>query len=301
MFFNYKIKEDCQKAQDFLMANDYAQVVNKLSKELITKYIHKNTKRVLFTTSLLPPLKPGSRILEIGAVPYCFSTLFSELYSSEVTTIDLPLTLFPGEPYKMEKEEIVIPNSITDKKYKIVSWTCNAEKDTFPLADKSFDLVICTEVLEHLIYSPAHVIKESFRVLKNGGNMLVSTVNSLHFKRMADLILNENIDDNYSVLGPYGRHNKYYTRTELIHLAESHNFKVRFVTTASLRGTRNESEPVPGEKQAGSGRKEKKQFSQKLGKLARKMFLNLVKILVHLPLPGLKDKRHYNIFLLLEK
>jgi len=301
MFFNYKIKDDCKKAQDFLLVSRYDNVYNKLPEEHILKYIHKNTGRMLFTVSLLPPLKPGDKVLEIGAVPYCFSTILMESFSCEVTSIDLPQTIFPGEPYTIKKEDIEVPNSMTHKKYRITSWTCNAEKDTYPFKDNTFDVVICTEVLEHLLYSPTHVFKESRRVLKDNGLMLVSTVNSLHFKRMADIILNENIDDVYSPLGPYGRHNRNYTRKELIKLAQNADFKISFVSSATLRGTRFRQNAVANTEDKIGGKPKENKFLKKIRKLLRKTFLNLTKCIIHLPLPGMKDKRHYNIFLLLKK
>lgn len=301
MIFNYKIRSDCEKAKSFLLANNYDGVYKKLSAELIRKYIHKNFKRIIFTLELLPPLKSGVRILEIGAMPFCFSTLLMETFSCQVTTIDLPQTVFSGEPYKIEREEIEIPNSMTHKNYNITSWTCNAERDVYPFREGAFDLVICTEVLEHLIYSPSHVFKESWRVLKDGGLMLMSTVNSLHYKRMVDIILNNNIDDTYSLRGPYGRHNRNYTRTELIQLALQNDFKVKFFKSASLKGARNEVDKIALAAEIKRVGNKENRFCKKFKKNFRKIFLNLVKCIIFLPLPGMKDKRHYNLFVLLEK
>lgn len=45
---------------------------------------------------------------------------------------------------------------------------------TLPFADDSFDTVLCTEVLEHLV-EPQRAIDEIFRVLKPGGTLLLTT------------------------------------------------------------------------------------------------------------------------------
>jgi SAM-dependent methyltransferase len=56
-----------------------------------------------------------------------------------------------------------------------------ADLHALPVADASFDAVVCTEVLEH-VAEPARVLGELFRVLAPGGRVLVSVpfVNELH-------------------------------------------------------------------------------------------------------------------------
>lgn len=50
----------------------------------------------------------------------------------------------------------------------------------FGLKDNSFDIVWCSDLIEH-IYSPEFLIKEIRRVLKKGGVLLLSTPNSAYF------------------------------------------------------------------------------------------------------------------------
>lgn len=63
----------------------------------------------------------------------------------------------------------IVPNEIVD----IV---CNAEE--MPIEDGSYDLVLCTQVLEHCS-SPERIINECHRVLKDGGTLIV-TVPSIY-------------------------------------------------------------------------------------------------------------------------
>jgi len=46
--------------------------------------------------------------------------------------------------------------------------------ESMPLEDRSFDLVLCTQVLEHAD-DPAAVVRELYRVVKPGGRVLAST------------------------------------------------------------------------------------------------------------------------------
>lgn len=53
----------------------------------------------------------------------------------------------------------------------LVDFTCNAEE--MPVEDCSFDLVLCTQVLEHSV-NPQKVVDECFRVLRPGGSLIVT-------------------------------------------------------------------------------------------------------------------------------
>lgn len=52
--------------------------------------------------------------------------------------------------------------------------------ENIPYEDRSFDMVICNNVLEHL-GNPADVLKEVNRVLKKGGLFLAKTSNKFHY------------------------------------------------------------------------------------------------------------------------
>ena len=49
-----------------------------------------------------------------------------------------------------------------------------ASAESLPIADKSFDMVLLSEVLEHLQF-PEQCLEEAFRVLKDGGDLVVAT------------------------------------------------------------------------------------------------------------------------------
>jgi methionine biosynthesis protein MetW len=59
--------------------------------------------------------------------------------------------------------------------------------EPLPFADASFDVVICLEVLEHLV-DPAAVVHEINRVLKPGGLALLSVPNTAFWTTRAELV-----------------------------------------------------------------------------------------------------------------
>lgn len=61
------------------------------------------------------------------------------------------------------------------------------EKLDYPFEDSSFDLILCLDILEHLI-DPWTVVKRLKRLLKPGGRMVVSLPNVRHFSVLMPLI-----------------------------------------------------------------------------------------------------------------
>lgn len=86
-----------------------------------------------------------------------------------------------------------------------------------------FDLVISTEVIEHL-FSPHHLPIFAARVLKDGGHLVVSTPYHGYLKNLALSIFNK-WDFHHSPLW-HGGHIKFWSRQTLSKLLEEHGFEV---------------------------------------------------------------------------
>jgi len=93
----------------------------------------------------------------------------------------------------------------------------NIEKNKWPFASNSFDLVLMTEIVEHLVGNPMVYLKEAKRVLKRGGKILVTTPNVIRLQNLVMLLMEKNI---YFPMGQlrqniYFRHNREYAKKEL--------------------------------------------------------------------------------------
>ena len=117
------------------------------------------------------------------------------------------------------------------------------DKTPIPYADKTFDLVILGEVIEH-IYDTDFLLQELHRVLKKGGLLLVSTPNIASFGRRASLLLGLNpiIETSPNEKDSSG-HIRYFTFDSLKALLEKNSFSeifsntdvVNFTSTGSVR------------------------------------------------------------------
>lgn len=164
------------------------------------------------------------RVLDVGCFPYHLGAAM-ELMGHEVYGISSS-----HEP-------------IHSKRIKI----CNIESDRFPFESGFFDLVIFTEVLEHLPQSPTHAIKEMARVTKKGGHILLTTPNIARSINRLKLLLGKSVtyplshllEENGKGSNIYHRHNREYTLRELETLVKHAGWKIKeasyFVSYTPLR------------------------------------------------------------------
>jgi SAM-dependent methyltransferase len=172
------------------------------------------------------------RVLEVGADPWFFTQLLVEDGLRPVST---------GKRAGVwaEDDRDGSPQRLT------IAWggrtavlehhLFNAERDPWPFGEASFDVVLCVDVLEHLVYSPAHLLYEASRVLTSNGALLLATPNGLAATRLAKLLRGRSADAPYSGYGAGGRHNRLFTAGEVAVILEHAGFDAD-VKTANLAG-----------------------------------------------------------------
>jgi len=77
---------------------------------------------------------------------------------------------------------------INHTKQAIGVYHCNIEKEKFPFEDKTFDIILMMEIIEHLGVDPINAIKESCRVLKDDGIFVITTPNILRLQNLKSII-----------------------------------------------------------------------------------------------------------------
>jgi len=183
-------------------------------------YVSDSLLRFLQTWSLVRDLK-GS-CLELGANPY-FTTQLLDDY----TELELELANYYGHSGTATETVSYIPAGEFERRE--LTRTCrmfNVEEDEFPYDDDSFDVVMFCEMLEHLLMDPCATLRQIHRVLKPGGTLVLTTPNVARLDNLMAMVHGTNIYDPYSGFGPYGRHNREYTRHEVHRLLDFLGFEV---------------------------------------------------------------------------
>ncbi len=148
----------------------------------------------------------GARVLELGAEPWLFTQLLLERGHQVVAG-----GLRPGETAPAAEVSLAWDGREATVEQRLF----DAESDVWPFADGSFELVLCMEVLEHLVSSPAHLLHEANRVLAPGGWLLLTTPNAIAATKLAALLRGRSVHHRYSGYGGYGRHNREFTPGEV--------------------------------------------------------------------------------------
>ncbi len=114
----------------------------------------------------------------------------------------------------------------------------NLEREPLPFPANSFDWVVFSEVIEHLVYSPLPVLREFYRVLRPGGNVLISTPNELYVKSRLRTLMRVLLWQSLSTrdefshqmrlegTARYTTHARTYTMRELTWLVQEAGFRI---------------------------------------------------------------------------
>jgi SAM-dependent methyltransferase len=174
-------------------------------------YLADALERFRVTMSLLPPLRDGAAVLELGANPYFLTRLLRR------RGLDVTCANWFGEHSGMSPQDsqvVTSPSTGASEEFRFDHF--NVETTRFPYADGSFDLVLCCEILEHLPNDPIHLLAEIHRVLaKPHGQLLLTTPNATRADSLVRMVEGLNIYEELSGFGTYGRHNREYTVSEL--------------------------------------------------------------------------------------
>lgn len=195
----------------------------------LTGYATADCERFLRTLDMVP--HESGKSLEIGANPY-FTTLLLRKFRPEYDHVIS--NYFNGDPGVYSQKLTFDGFDGVPESFDLQYHSLNVEQWEFPFADDELSVVLFCEVLEHMTMDPLHVIREISRVLETGGKLVLTTPNVARLENVIALLEGRNLYDPYSAYGPYGRHNREYTRDELHRLLIFCGFEAEISYTANV-------------------------------------------------------------------
>ena len=181
-------------------------------------YVHDALYRFIHSWQLV--CNESGKCLELGANPYFITYLLQEH-----TSLDLTLANYFGGEEGKGVQTLSWQNGETRKSSTFNFDHFNMEESLFPYEDATFDVVLYCEIIEHLLMNPVHTLTEIRRVLKPGGLLVVTTPNVARLGNVLAIADGRSIYDPYSGFGAYGRHNREFSMSELLHLLEFAGFE----------------------------------------------------------------------------
>ena len=110
------------------------------------------------------------------------------------------------------------------KKKGINAFVADLNKDNLQFDDNTFDTVIATEVIEHLL-NPDNLLNEAYRILKDNGIFIITTPNLASLGRRLLLLFGKNPIIEISPQEEHAvGHLRYFVKETLYRILKKHNF-----------------------------------------------------------------------------
>jgi SAM-dependent methyltransferase len=171
--------------------------------------------------------RPEMKVADIGSHGQMLPALRQVIGFTDVTTTN--------GPHAKESEGTLRLPPTKDG----VVFTCPYDlfdiEEPFPYPSECFDLVILTEVLEHITRDPMHTLSEINRITKRGGWLMLSTPNCSSLRSVLSVLRGRHpqIWSQYSTRGHRRRHSREYTPLEVGEVVQSAGYCVVELRTAN--------------------------------------------------------------------
>ena len=196
--------------------------------EASRRYLEIHSHRIARTLDLVPQPGQTSRALELGTYLYMAAALQCALGYKEVRG---------GYQGELGTQVVRTVESGTQEIFSFTVDMFNVETDMFPYSDEYFDVVLACELIEHVIWDPARMLLECYRVLASGGALVLTTPNVASLTSVHRVLAGETNPQVYSHY-PAARietpHIREYTASELEDLLTCCGFRIEYLFTEPI-------------------------------------------------------------------
>jgi len=191
----------------------YWQKRKKETKEPIRSIIPSFLRQFSQYGAIANQIPSGSKILDLGCGDGNVSQLFLE--KGKVVGIDISKEALKKAERRGIKTKLHDLNRLP-----------------LPFGDKSFDVVVLTDTLEHL-FDPLGVLKEVFRILTVGGRVIITVPNFARLGNRLRMLWGDPIDIlHWEKYGDGKEHFHWFTKGKIEHFLKLTGFKkIKFVPT----------------------------------------------------------------------
>lgn len=205
------------------------------SQKYIEEYIKPHMRRFQITLGMLQEVcAPRIRVIDVGSYGSLVPALQQILGLTHIVITTPP---HEGQP---ASEETFLADAWNGNQFRFHVDRFDLE-GSFPYRDETFDIVIFTEVLEHISLDPMHVLCEINRITKTGGWILLSTPNCASAKSVMKILRggNPNCYPVYTKQPSRDRHNREYTPSEVRQLLTASGYEITDFETLDVYDGRN--------------------------------------------------------------
>jgi 2-polyprenyl-3-methyl-5-hydroxy-6-metoxy-1,4-benzoquinol methylase len=188
----------------------------------------------LIMLSLVPKecRRPGTKVLDVGGGKGRISTLLSDL---DLECVNIDCFYLEKDTLNVKGEPLIPLLKSYSKKKGVQIIARDVYTEGIPFPDETFDLVIFSEVIEHLPNSPKPLLSDIYRVMRKNGWMILTTPNLVSFKRRISTLFGFStrspLKSFYHMVGyppgsVYRGHNREYTLAEVKYMLTQEKFTI---------------------------------------------------------------------------
>jgi hypothetical protein len=192
------------------------------SQKYIDEYLMPHMRRFHITVRMLETIAaPTMRVIDVGSYGSLVPALKGILGLMQIVITT------PRQENKSASEDTCLADARKGDQFHFRVDRFDLE-GPFPYSDESFDIVIFTEVLEHLSVDPMHTLSEINRITKTGGWILLSTPSCTSAKSIVRILRgsNPNCYPVYTKQPSRDRHNREYTPSEMRQLLAACGYEI---------------------------------------------------------------------------